>query len=97
MTSSILMIFHSLGRKPGRLSALNRSPSHAVTTSLTQFFHGLLDLVDGLLGDLLDLADRLVGLALRAKLVIAGQRAGSFLEPAFHHVCLATHDGVSCS
>jgi hypothetical protein len=62
-------------------SALNqtRSRSHTVTTSLAHLFHRLLDLVDGLLGDLLGLPDHLIGLALLTKLVIAGQRAGGFL------------------
>src|SRR5688500_5805817 len=64
----------------------------AVTSLLADFFHYLLDLGDGLLPDLLDSANHLIGLALRAQLVIACQRAGSFLDPAFNHVCLTTHD-----
>jgi len=49
-------------------SALNhtRSRSRAAKTSHAHFFHGLLDLI----GDLLVLADRLVGLAIRAKIVV---------------------------
>jgi len=43
------MIFTSLGRKQ---AGFDPNP---VTTSLAHVFHGLLDLVDGLLGDLLDL------------------------------------------
>ena len=57
---------------------------HAVTSLLADFFHYLLDLGDSLLADLLDLANHLVGPALRAQLVIAGQRAGGFLDPAFN-------------
>lgn len=58
--------------------------------SLAEFFHCLLDLGDGLLADLLDLADRLVGPALRTQLVITGQRAGGFLDSPFDHICFAT-------
>ena len=54
------------------------------------FFHGLLNRVDGLLGSLLGLADCLVGPSFFAKLVVAGQRAGGFLDSTFHYVCLAT-------
>jgi len=57
------------------------------------FFHGLLDLLDSYLG----LADRLLGLSFRAKPFIAGQYASRFLDSTFHYVCLATHDGDSCS
>jgi hypothetical protein len=37
----------------------------------------------------------LVRLSILAKLLVSDQRAGSFLDSAFHHVCLATHDGNS--
>ena len=66
-----------------------RACSLAAPTSLPCSLRGLLDLVDGPSDDLLDLAYRLVGPALRAKLVVASQRAGGFLQSAFRHVCLA--------
>jgi len=69
--------------------------SQLAPTSVLRFLYGFRDLVDGLLGYLLNAADRLVGLALRAKVVVARQRTSSFLESAFHHVCLSTYDGAS--
>ena len=44
---------------------------------------------------LFDLPDCLLRLSFLAKLVVAGQCAGSFLDSAFYHVCFATHDGDS--
>jgi hypothetical protein len=60
-----------------------------------RLFHGFLDRFDGLLNGLLGVADRLVGPSLRAKLVVAGQCASSFLDSTFRHVCFATHNGDS--
>jgi hypothetical protein len=34
---------------------------------------------------------------LSSRIVVARHRAGSFLDSAFHHVCLATHDGATYS
>src|SRR5450631_2894219 len=70
--------------------------SRPAKTSFLCLFYGFSDLVDGLLGYVLNLADRLVGFALRAKVVVARQRTSSFLESAFHYVCLSAHDGASC-
>lgn len=70
--------------------------SRLAPTSVLRFFYGFRDLVDGLLAYLLNLADRLVGLALRAKVVVARQRTSSFLDSALCHICLSTHDGAFC-
>ena len=64
-----------------------RARSPTAPASLSCFFFCLLDLIAGLLSYLLDLANRLVGLALRTKFVVAGQSAGGFLESTFRHVC----------
>src|SRR5450631_4288069 len=87
------MIVPPLGEKQGDFEPKTYPfPFALATTSPGHFFHGFLDLFDGLLGDLFDLADGLIGLALVAKFVIANQRAGRFLDSAFHLVCLAAHD-----
>jgi len=54
----------------------------------------LLNIVDGLLNDLLDLADGLVGLAFLTQLIVTGQCAGRFLDATFHFVCLAIDDAT---
>jgi hypothetical protein len=60
-------------------------------------FHAFLDRVGDLLDCLFGLPDYLVGLSFRAKLVVASQRTGGFLDSTFYYVCLATHDGDSFS
>ena len=58
----------------------------------SHLFHGVLDRVGSFLDGLLGFPDCLVSLSFLAKLVITGQCAGSFLNPTFHYVCLATLD-----
>jgi hypothetical protein len=60
-----------------------------------RLFHSFLDRINGLLDGLLGLPDRLVGPSFGAEPVIASQCAGSFLDPTFRYICLATHDGDS--
>jgi hypothetical protein len=59
------------------------------------FFYGVFYRVGSFLDGLLGLPDGLVGLSFLAKFVVTGQCAGGFLNPAFHYICLATHDDDS--
>ena len=79
-------------RRTGKPASLRHRVTHQLLGYfLDSFLYRVGDLLDGLLG----LPDCLVGLSFVAQLVVAGQRAGGFLDSAFHDVCLATHDDDS--
>jgi len=89
----IRVIVHPHTRRLDFLDSL-----HHVTPGLPKYFlHGFLHLVGDLLDRLFGLPDCLIGLPFLTQLVIAGQRAGGFLNSTLHYVCLATHDGDSYS
>jgi hypothetical protein len=56
---------------------------------------GTLDTGTRMIDGLFDFAPDLIDLAFLTQLVVVGQRAGRFLDPAFHFVNLATHVEVS--
>ena len=94
-SSAVSFLMFANPEKGDPNSGISIALSFAESSSLGCFLQGFLDRFDGLLNSLLGLADRLVGPSFCAKPVIAGQCAGSFPDPTFRHVCLATHDNDS--